>query len=194
MGGVKKMNQTKLAIHSFSIILLLSSQLFVHCSENSQEPKRENITKDSGTLEDTLKCHYGVWETSELPITKNYFEFKITWAYLFESYKEKSWRLIFKPSSEKIQRIPEDGNRLLAPVEGYSGEEYSFLYLAPSIPPESKNRTTFFYLSADKTLFGRLDCSSEYSMTSLSNGERSIYVKLVYNWVVKTDGSRNFPE
>ena len=188
------MDESKYKVYFLVLIIVLLSYLFLYCTKNAQEPEKENIIKGSGILIDTLRCSNGVWETFDLPKTTNYFEFKITWAYIFEFSKEKNWRLIFKPESGKIQRVPQDGNKLLAPIEGYSGEEYSFIYWAPSIPTESQDKATFFYLSTDKTLFGRLDCKSEYSITSLSDVEKIIYVKLEYSWVVKTDGSRDFPK
>jgi len=187
------MKKFSLSFRQIFIIILFSS-LLLYCHKSSNEPEGENIVRGSHILTDTLKSNYGLWETVQLPPTNNYFEFDITWGYIYENLKEKNWRLTFKPVSRKIQIIPEEGNKLLAPVEGYSGEEHAFIYWAPSIPNNSEDKATFFYLSSDKTLYGRLDCKTYYYMNTLSEREKTIYVKLEYSWMVRTDGGRNFPE
>ena len=174
----------------FFILLVLS--IFSQC-ESLFSPEADKYEIGSGVLTDTLKSYYGVWKTVQLPATNNYFEFDITWAHMYAYSEEKSWRLTFKPVSRKIQIIPEDGNKLLAPLEGYSGEEHSFLYRSPSIPRKSEDIATFFYLSSNEILYGRLECKTNYEMITISEREKTIFVRLEYNWIVRTDGERSFP-
>ena len=159
--------------------------LFSYC-RLSVEPEKTNLVRGSYTRIDTLKHYEYSTENTKivyLPATENYFEFKIR---IISSY------IKFMPLFGSIQKIPEDGNKLLAPLTRYTTEESSSVAVYQNQHAESN--TTFFYLSSDRTLYGRLDCKVTYDINQLSYSYCESYIKLEYTWMIRTDGERSFPK
>jgi len=173
------------------LVFMLSVLFLLYCTESAYNPedfkdteKNENIVSGSHTIAKNIIVNYDNKE--QLPVLANYFEFEIQWSYRLNNY----WRITFLPVSKQIYIVPSGGNRIFAPITGYSGIEHIFIYNPSTMPRQAENTATFFYLTTDKTLFGRLECKTNYEV----NADNTINVTLEYTWMVRTDGERQFPE